>query len=93
MQGFVENSPFVSLTNDPVAAAASTDPWLRTIATGEPGLPGVARAPNLSEFSVPASRLIPPSNALSISEGEYLFTGDDLINYLVETRANPFGGG
>jgi RHS repeat-associated protein len=84
MQGFVENSPFVSVTDNPAAAAATTDPWLRMI---------VARAPNLSEFRVPASLLIAPSNQLSISEGEYLFQGDDLINYLVATRANPFGGG
>jgi hypothetical protein len=84
MQGFVENSPFVSVTDNAAAAAGTTDPWLRMIA---------ARAPNLSEFSVPASQLIAPSNALSTSEGEYLFQGDDLINYLVETRANPFGGG
>lgn len=93
MQGFVENSPFVSVTDTPAAAAASTDPWLRTIATGEPGLPGVAQAPNLSEFNVPVSRLIAPSNALSISEGQYLFQGDDLSNYLVETRPNPYGSG
>jgi hypothetical protein len=52
-----------------------------------------ARAPNLSEFNFPVSRLIAPSNALSISEGEYLFQGDNLINYLVKTLANPFGGG
>jgi hypothetical protein len=82
-RALVENSPFVSVTDNPAAAAATTDPWLRMI---------VARAPNLSEFSVPASRLIAPSNALSISEGEYLFQGNDLSNYLVETRANPFGG-
>lgn len=84
MRGLVENSPFVSVTDNPAAAAATTHPWLRMIA---------ARALNLSEFRVPASRLIAPSNALSISEGEYLFQGDDLSNYLVETRANPFGGG
>jgi RHS repeat-associated protein len=84
MQGFVENSPFVSVTDNPTAAAATTDPWLRNIA---------ARAPNLSEFRVPVSRLIAPSNPLSVSEGEYVFQGDDLINYLVQTRANRFGGG
>src|SRR5262249_35663095 len=83
MQGVVENSPFVSVTDNPAAAAATTDPWLRMI---------VARAPNLSEFSVPASRLIPPSNVLSLSEGEMLFQGDDLYNYLVNTGPNPFGG-
>ncbi|KJE24240.1 RHS repeat-associated core domain [Frankia torreyi] len=84
MQGFVENSPFVSVTDSPEAAAATTDWWLQGI---------VKNAPHLSEFSVPASRLVAPSNALSISEGEYLFQGDDLIKYLVETRANPFRGG
>jgi hypothetical protein len=47
MEGFVNGSPFVSVTNDPAAAAASTDPWMQSIARG---------APHLSEFRVPSSR-------------------------------------
>jgi RHS repeat-associated protein len=92
MQGLVSNSPFVSVTDNAAAAAASTDPWLRTIATGKPGVPGVAQAPDLSEFSVPSSRLIAPAltNTLSISEGEFVFLGNDLHNFLVRTIKNPF---
>lgn len=69
-----------------------SDPWLRTIATGDPGVNGVARAPHLSEFSVPPDRLIAPSsdNALSLSEGEFLWQGNDLADFLVETRPNPY---
>jgi RHS repeat-associated protein len=92
MGGGVADSPFISVTTDPSLAAQSSDPWLRTIATGEPGYPGVVRAPNLSEFRVPASRLIAPAptNSLSISEGERLWLGPDLGQYLVKTIPNPF---
>ena len=49
-------------------------------------------APDLSEFRVPVSRLIDPApaNSLSISEGERLWLGPDLGQYLVKTIPNPF---
>jgi len=92
MGGAVANSPFISVTTDPSLAAVSSDPWLRTIATGQPGAAGAELAPNLSEFRVPISRLIEPSptNTLSISEGERLWLGPDLNQYLVKTIPNPF---
>jgi RHS repeat-associated protein len=94
MQGYVQDSPFVSVTTNPGAAAASTDPWLRTIATGRPGQPGVRPAPHLSEFDVPTARLVSPEadNALSLSEEELLWHGDDLADFLVATKPNPYLG-
>ena len=93
MGGGVADSPFISVTTDPALAASSSDSWLRTIATGKPGLPGVERAPDLSEFRVPTTRLVEPAptNSLSISEGERLWLGSDLGQYLVKTIPNPFG--
>ena len=92
MGGAVGDSPFISVTTDPGLAAVSDDPWLRTIATGQPGAAGAELAPDLSEFRVPASRLIEPNptNTLSISEGERLWLGPDLNQYLVKTIPNPF---
>jgi RHS repeat-associated protein len=93
MGGSTGDSPFISVTTDPALAAQSSDGWLRTIATGKPGLAGIERAPDLSEFRVPVSRIIDPSatNSLSISEGERLWLGPDLGQYLVKTIPNPFG--
>jgi RHS repeat-associated protein len=92
MRGYVENSPFVSLGTDPSRLASSPDPWLSTIATGRPGAPGVARAPDIGQFSVPDSRLVNPraDNALSIHEGEILYHGDDLGNHLTGWQTNPY---
>ena len=92
MQGDTLNSPFVSMLRDPAAGAASTDPWLRTIITGEPGMAGVARAPDLGEFSVSPSRLISPSaaNMLSTQETEVVFYGKDLASFLTHWTPNPF---
>ena len=92
MRGYVADSPFVSVIDDPMGAVNSTDPWLQTIATGSPGSPGAAQAPALGRFDVPNDRLVPPdpSNALSIQEGELLFQGDDLASYHVETVPNPY---
>lgn len=92
MRGDVVNSPFISLLEDPARGAATTDPWLRTIITGHPGVPGVSRAPDLGHFRVPVDRLVYPaaSNTLSRLETEVLFWGDDLIRHLVGWRANPF---
>ena len=93
MRGYPEyyDSPFVSVGGDPLALASSTDPWLRTIATGKPGIPGVMRAPDIGIFRVPLSRLIMPhsTNPLSIQETEMLFYGDDLADYLVKWIKNP----
>ncbi len=88
-QGFVANSPFVSVGTDPAKLATSTDPWLRTIATGSPGAPGVQRAPFILTFEVPASRLISPQNTLAVSETEKLFVGGDLPRFLVGAKPNP----
>jgi RHS repeat-associated protein len=89
-QGFVENSPFVSLGSDPARLAASTDPWLSTIATGSPGAPGVARAPFIATFRIPVSRIYVPGNALSTTETEKLFLGSDLLKFLISAKPNPF---
>jgi hypothetical protein len=45
-------------------------------------------------FLVPTERLISPSasNLLSISEGEQLWLGNDLADFLVRTVPNPFVG-
>ena len=94
MRGDTANSPFVSMIEDPAKLAASTDPWARTIATGEPGAPGVARAPDLGEFSVPKTNIVYPKagNALSIAETERLFyqTGKSLVDYLAKWITNPY---
>ena len=94
MRGNTVNSPFVSMVENPAKLAASTDPWAQTIATGKPGVPGVARAPNIGEFSVPEANIVYPKvgNALSIAEGERLFfdTGKSLVNYLNKWINNPF---
>lgn len=92
MRGDVGESPFVSVLLDPRRAAGSPDAWLRTIATGQPGYPGVSRAPNLLKFKVPANRLIGPrpENLLSIQETEMVFLGDDLAEFLVRLLTNPF---
>jgi RHS repeat-associated protein len=92
MGGGTAESPFVSLTTDPAGAASTTDGWLRTIATGQPGHQNAELAPNLSEFRVPTSRLIypQPTNTLSRSEGEVLWQGNDLGQYLVKTVPNPY---
>jgi RHS repeat-associated protein len=92
MGGSTVDSPFISVTTDPALAAQSSDGWLRTIATGQPGTAGAKLAPDLSEFRVPVTRLIEPAptNTLSISEGERLWLGPDLNQYLVRTIPNPF---
>jgi hypothetical protein len=92
MEGYTDYSPFVSLTTDPNAAANSPDDWLRTIATGEPGFPNTQRAPDLSTFRVPRSRLIQPDadNELSLLEGEVLWHGEDLADFRVNTKPNPY---
>ncbi|MFC3988445.1 hypothetical protein [Actinoplanes siamensis] len=87
--GFTTHSPFVSVTTDPAAAAATTDPGLHTIINGFPG-PADHRAPDLSHFQVPRSRLHQPEFPLSHREGELLFYGDDLADHLVGTVPNPF---
>jgi hypothetical protein len=92
MQGHVADSPFVSVISDPMGAVSSTDPWLRTIATGQPGSPGAARAPALGRFDVPTDRLVAPlpTNSLSIAEGELLFQGNDLSSFHHSTIPNPY---
>ena len=92
MRGDTHNSPFVSVLREPIRLTTSTDWWARTIATGSPGLSGVQRAPDLAEFRVPSSKLIPPraDNTLSRQETELVFWGDDLINYLVRWEQNPY---
>ncbi|WP_285474051.1 DUF6531 domain-containing protein [Actinoplanes sp. NBRC 101535] len=82
-------SPFVSITTDPLAAARTTDPGLSAIINGTPH-PAYRQAPDLSHFQVPRDRVVWPSNQLSLSEGEGLFHGDDLADFLVDTRPNPF---
>jgi RHS repeat-associated protein len=89
-QGFVTDSPFVSLGTNPAKLASSTDPWLSTIATGAPGAPGVARAPFIATFRIPVSRIFTPQNALSVSETEKLFLGSDLLKFLIGAKPNPF---
>lgn len=92
MRGDTHNSPFVSVLREPIRLTTSTDRWARAIATGSPSLSGVQRAPDLAEFRVPSSKLIPPrsDNTLSIEETELVFWGDDLVNYLVRWEDNPF---
>lgn len=91
MRGMTLNSPFVSVLKDPLGAVTSTDPWLRTIATGSPGASGVRRAPDLGAFEVPSSRLTAPraENTLSIEETELLFEGRDLETFLKSWQKNP----
>jgi hypothetical protein len=92
MLGDIRNSPFVSLLIHPHLGARSTDPWLRTIITGVPGLPGVRRAPDLARFWVPAERLIGPraANALSQAETEVVYWGRELVRYLEKWGGNPY---
>ncbi|MEU4694707.1 DUF6531 domain-containing protein [Actinoplanes sp. NPDC023714] len=89
-RGIKENSPFVSVTLDPAAAAKTTDFDLRGIIHGDDyGSP--RRAPDLSRFLVPADRLHKPDFDLSHHEGERLFYKDDLADFLQETKPNPYG--
>jgi pretoxin HINT domain-containing protein len=87
-----ERSPFVSVTTNPAAAAATTDPELLAITTGVGENAVTKMAPSLSSFIVRNDWLIAPdaTNALSQLEGEYLWMGDDLGDYLEETIPNPF---
>lgn len=89
--GYRDASPFVSVTTDPAAAAATDEPWLKTIATGEPGYEGAARAPLLSEFRVPSARVYPKLPNLGLKdEKELLYLGPGLDKYLVRTIPNPY---
>ena len=88
--GVTEESPFLSVLTDVNGALRTTDPTLRTIATGFPGVAGVERAPFLVEFHVPANLLYTPSNALSAGETELLFFGPDLTRYIAGAIPNPF---
>jgi len=92
MKGRTAESPFVSLIQDPKKATTTEDPWLRTIATGEPGYPNTKRAPDIGKFRVPKSRLVypKPDNLLSIEEGEAVFYGDDLGKFLKRWYRNPY---
>jgi hypothetical protein len=89
-RGTTSGSPMISVGTNPASVAASTDPWLETIATGLPGHAGAAPAPFLLEFSVPRSLLYTPNYALSATETELLFMGDNLLPYLVNAQPNPF---
>ena len=93
--GIMADSPFVSVGDNPLKIAMSPDPWLKKIATGSSwgrNLPTAARAPDLGIFRVPKSRLVFPraSNTLSVQEGEILFAGDDLDQFLVHSWPNPY---
>jgi hypothetical protein len=89
-RGNTRHSPFLSVTTDPDAAARTTDPQLGTIINGTPGYPGFQQAPDLSTFQVPRSSLHAPTNALSASERELLYRGNDLADYRVDTVPNPY---
>ena len=89
-QGYVQNSPFVSLGEDVSKMVSTTDPGLKTIITGSPGAEGYARAPHIATFWVPENRLITPLNPLSGSETEKLFLGTDLPEFLISARPNPY---
>ena len=69
MRGDTTNSPFVSVLRDADAGAASTDPWLRTIITGQPGGSGAAQASDLGTFFVPSKRLVSPRETLRVGSG------------------------
>ncbi|WP_433824945.1 DUF6531 domain-containing protein [Actinoplanes sp. CA-015351] len=87
--GFKTHSPFVSVTTDPFAAAATTDPDLSSIINGGHGMDH-RRAPDLSLFRIPRDRLVNPDYELSQLEGEQLFYPGNLADYHVWTRPNPF---
>jgi hypothetical protein len=80
----------ISVGTSPASLATTPDEWLGTIATGLPGRAGAAPAPFLLEFSVPRSLLYTPNFALSATETEFLFMGDNLLPYLVNAQPNPF---
>jgi len=92
MMGDTVNSPFVSVLEDANAGAATTDPWLKTIITGKPGIPGVVKAPDLGTFKVPSERLFypEPDMTLQLQETERLYFGDDLGEFLESWQTNPF---
>ncbi len=94
MKGHVAESPFVSVGDNPLSLARSSDPWLKKISTGVSwGEPVLAeRAPDLGIFRVPKSRVVYPipTNELSVRETEILFVGDDLEQFLVHSWPNPF---
>ena len=79
--GKIIDSPFVSVGIDASQLSKSTDPWLRTIATGKPGIEGVQRAPFIGVFEVPRNMLHTLNNELSKSEGQMLFFGLDLLKW------------
>jgi hypothetical protein len=83
--------PFISVALDSSAAASSTDPWLSTIATGKPGLPGVQRAPDIGTFDIPNRLLVSPrpTNTLSLSETELVVHSNDIRPYLTGWKPNP----
>jgi hypothetical protein len=89
-RGIKENSPFVSVTTDPAAAARTTDFDLRGIIHGD-NYGSLRRAPDLIRFLVPGDRLHSPDFDLSRGEGERLFYKDDLADFLQDTRPNPYG--
>ncbi|WP_229076642.1 DUF6531 domain-containing protein [Actinoplanes sp. DH11] len=88
--GIKANSPFLSVTTDPAAAARTTDPDLRGIIVGD-AYGSQRRAPDLSHFQVPRDRLYQPNFELSHLEGELLYYGDDLADLKLSTRPNPYG--
>ena len=92
MRGDTQASPFVSVLRDADAGATSTDPWLQTIITGQPGMQNVSKAPDLGVFMVPRSKLVAPrsSNVLSTKETEMVFHGDDLKTYQIDVKPNPY---
>lgn len=40
---------------------------------------------------IPESRLIRPSTSIAVSEGEILFMGNDLRDFQISGRNNPYG--
>lgn len=91
--GEVFGSPFVSALLDLEQGIKSSDEWIQAIIYGPNHMyPNIVAAPDIGVFDVPSSRLYYPRELLSINETEVLFYGEDLADYLVEWRTNPYIG-
>lgn len=94
--GLTKNSPFISVLLEPVSVSSSRDAGVRAIVTGLPEWAlqayGLQQAEDIGVFRVPISRLYSPNPAriTQHEETERLFLGDDLIEFLLEWRPNPY---
>ncbi len=79
-------TPFISVTTDLQGALNTTDTeFLQPMIYG-------GKVKEIAILDIPHDRLIRPTQALSIAEGEALFLGDDIAQYIETWMPNMFIG-